>query len=205
MTKAGTAKDEIIQKDILQAALQLFQKYGLNKVTMDDVAKAVGKGRSSLYYYYKSREEIFEAVMEATIGEIIREISEAVQQGSSVEQKIHAFCWMKLKTSEERQAFYRALENGMGAEEMSKHRAAMTTFHLHLMERESAILRQVLEEAAESKAIKPITKKEMDLHIFVLLSSIRGIKREVLLKGENYKDIKSVVFTLGHMLIKSLT
>ena len=45
--------DDMMQKQILAASQKLFQQFGYPKVNMDDVAKAVGKGRSSLYYYYK--------------------------------------------------------------------------------------------------------------------------------------------------------
>jgi AcrR family transcriptional regulator len=31
---------------------------------MDDVAHAVGKGKSSIYYYFNSKEDIFKAVIE---------------------------------------------------------------------------------------------------------------------------------------------
>lgn len=204
MAKVITTKDDIIQQEIVQGALQLFQKYGLNKVTMEDVAKAIGKGRSSLYYYYKNREEIFAAVLDTFIQEIIQEITASVQKAATLELKIQAFCWSKLKTSEQRRVFYRAIESGMGAEEISKHTIAMTTFHLQLMDLEAEILRQVLLEAVTKKEIKAITKKETDLHIFILLSSIRGIKRELLFNQDKMKEIKFIILTLGQMMIKSL-
>ncbi len=31
---------------------------------MEDIAKAAGKGKSTLYYYYTSKDEIFNAVIE---------------------------------------------------------------------------------------------------------------------------------------------
>lgn len=196
-------KDEIIQQDILQAASQLFQKYGLNKVTMDDIARAVGKGRSSLYYYYKNREEIFDAVMIAFIQEISREISEAVRLASTLEEKLEGFCWVKLKTSKQRHSFFRALESGMGAEEISKHTTAMTAFHFQLMQQESVILKRAIEDAVKSGEITQKSKKEIDIHIFILLSSIRGIKREALL-NDKFTEMKKTVATLCKMMVQNL-
>ena len=51
-------KDDIIRADILRAAEALFQKWGLKKTTMEDIAKEAGKGKSTLYYYFKSKAEI---------------------------------------------------------------------------------------------------------------------------------------------------
>lgn len=47
---------------IIEAAGITFGRYGFKKTTMDDIAYAAGKGKSSLYYYFKNKEEVFEAV-----------------------------------------------------------------------------------------------------------------------------------------------
>ncbi|MCX6304248.1 MAG: TetR/AcrR family transcriptional regulator [Bacteroidetes bacterium] len=57
-------KKEEIQSKILQAAQEVFTKYGYGKTTMDDIAKAMGKGKSTIYYYFTSKEDIFKAVVE---------------------------------------------------------------------------------------------------------------------------------------------
>jgi AcrR family transcriptional regulator len=56
-------KDEEVKKSILDAASRVFQKWGLNKTTMEDIAREAGKGKSTLYYYYPSKEEIFHNVV----------------------------------------------------------------------------------------------------------------------------------------------
>src|ERR1700744_4163741 len=103
-------KEDVIQEQILQAAKQLFQVHGLAKVTMDDVAKAIGKGRSSLYYYYKSKDEIFDAVMDIEISEMIAAIARAVEKAPDVEQKLNAFCIAKLGVIREKRGFFNVLD-----------------------------------------------------------------------------------------------
>jgi len=53
-----------VGKALLSAARQIFAHYGYQKTTVDDLAKAAGKGKSTFYYYYKSKEEIFHDVIE---------------------------------------------------------------------------------------------------------------------------------------------
>ena len=48
---------------ILLAAKSLFERRGLNKTTVDDIAQSVDMKKSSLYYYFSSKEEIFRAVL----------------------------------------------------------------------------------------------------------------------------------------------
>ena len=57
-------KDEVIVREIVSSARGLFEKFGLKKTTMEDIAKEAGKGKSSLYYYFESKYEIFEAVVD---------------------------------------------------------------------------------------------------------------------------------------------
>src|ERR1700744_258335 len=109
-------KEDVIQEQILQAAKRLFQVHGLHKVTMDDVAKAVGKGRSSLYYYYKSKDEILDAVTSAEIRNMLTAITQAVNKAPNFEQKLYAFFTTKLNILREKGSFYNKLDAGMGAD-----------------------------------------------------------------------------------------
>ncbi|ULT26448.1 TetR/AcrR family transcriptional regulator [Sphingobacterium sp. E70] len=52
-------KKEQVKERIGQAAMECFERYGLEKTTLDDIAKAVGLNKTSLYYYYKNKEDIF--------------------------------------------------------------------------------------------------------------------------------------------------
>ena len=53
------------KQQIIEAAGVIFERYGFKKTTMDDIAYAAGKGKSSLYYYFKNKEQVFEAVCSA--------------------------------------------------------------------------------------------------------------------------------------------
>lgn len=50
-----------VKGDIVKAAGQVFQKYGFIRVSMQDISKASGKGRSTLYYYFKNKNEVLDA------------------------------------------------------------------------------------------------------------------------------------------------
>jgi len=47
------------KKQILNAARHLFNRQGYNKTSVDNIAQAVGMTKSSLYYYYKNKEQMF--------------------------------------------------------------------------------------------------------------------------------------------------
>jgi AcrR family transcriptional regulator len=52
-------KKEQVKERIGQAAMECFERYGLEKTTLEDIATTVGLNQTSLYYYYKNKEDIF--------------------------------------------------------------------------------------------------------------------------------------------------
>lgn len=53
------SKKEQVKEKIGRAAMKCFARYGLDKTTLEDIAKEVGLNKASLYYYYKNKEDIF--------------------------------------------------------------------------------------------------------------------------------------------------
>jgi len=71
------SKNEIKQTIII-AAKGLFSRFGLGKTTMEDIARASNKGKSTLYYYFKSKEEVFVSVIMQEIAGLKSAIEDAV-------------------------------------------------------------------------------------------------------------------------------
>jgi len=63
---------------ILKAAQQVFARYGYYKSTMDDIAQAMGMRKGSLYYYYKSKDEIFRDVILTESQQFLKELAKAI-------------------------------------------------------------------------------------------------------------------------------
>jgi len=52
------------KKIIIDAALKIFSKKGYTRARMNDIAKEAGMSYGSLYHYYKSKDAIFETIVE---------------------------------------------------------------------------------------------------------------------------------------------
>ena len=59
-----------VRERILEESEMLFFRYGVRRVTMDDVAKALGMSKKTLYQYYSDKDEL---VAEATQAHLDRE------------------------------------------------------------------------------------------------------------------------------------
>ncbi|MCD8261492.1 MAG: TetR/AcrR family transcriptional regulator [Bacteroides sp.] len=64
---------------LVDVARQLFAKMGVENTTMNDIALASKKGRRTLYTYFKSKENIYMAVVESELNilsDVMRQVAE---------------------------------------------------------------------------------------------------------------------------------
>jgi AcrR family transcriptional regulator len=80
-----------IRARILDTAQEVFTRYGYAKTTMDDIAREMGKGKSSIYYYFTSKEDIFKAVIEKELLMMKTRIFNAVSQKEDSREKLKAY------------------------------------------------------------------------------------------------------------------
>ena len=76
---------------ILEAGRKAFQKWGLSKTTMEDIAREAGKGKSTLYYYYKTKEEIFDALLRVEMGALLSRAKESVLEVNSARERLRRY------------------------------------------------------------------------------------------------------------------
>ncbi len=86
MSNSQDLKDPI-REEILLGARDLFERFGFKKTTMEDIARQIGKSKSALYYYYKTKEEIFEGVILNEIETTHNMVAEAVKKEESAANK----------------------------------------------------------------------------------------------------------------------
>jgi AcrR family transcriptional regulator len=65
---------------ILDAAADLLQRWGYRRLTMDDVAAAARIGKGTIYLHWKTREALFQAVLNREITALLDSLREAVER-----------------------------------------------------------------------------------------------------------------------------
>jgi AcrR family transcriptional regulator len=203
MSTLTNTKEDLMQQQILQAAKQLFGIYGLAKVTMDDVAKAVGKGRSSLYYYYKSKDELLDAVLNGELNQVRSAMQEAVNKADTFEAQIRSFFVTKLKVVREKHPFFYALGSGMDADSISSFQKMKVFHHENTLKWEGTLLTQILNEGIKADVLKAMEQSEMDTLIFILLSTMHGLKQEMRLEND-VRTIEPVIDQMTGLILNGL-
>ena len=69
MCQENDAKANSTKESILDTCVRLFAKFGYARVSMRDIASAVGVQAASIYYYFKSKEDILESIFQTCVDE----------------------------------------------------------------------------------------------------------------------------------------
>ncbi|MBP2643103.1 MAG: transcriptional regulator, TetR family [Firmicutes bacterium] len=86
---ARTPQDPKIRiNEILDAADYLFFTKGYHATTINDIAKRMGVAQGMLYYYFKSKEEVLESLLDRHASVLISEIQNIICLDISPSEKI---------------------------------------------------------------------------------------------------------------------
>ena len=86
---------------LVDVARQLFAKMGVENTTMNDIALASKKGRRTLYTYFKSKEEIYMAVVESELDMLSDMMKRVAEKNISPDEKMIEMIYTRLDAVKE--------------------------------------------------------------------------------------------------------
>jgi AcrR family transcriptional regulator len=102
---------EKVKEKIIAVAQETFKKFGFRKTTMDEIAYAARKGKSSLYYYFKSKEEVFKEVVELEAQTLKSQVLEAINTESDPKQQLRKYIIARMNGFKMLSNFYVAIKD----------------------------------------------------------------------------------------------
>ena len=81
---------ELTRRQLLDATRQLLAEVGYEMLTIGDVAAAVGIGRTTIYQYFRDKEDVLASLVEETLPEVIEDIIASVPEDLPVERRLTA-------------------------------------------------------------------------------------------------------------------
>ena len=71
--------EQDVKSQIVDSATIFFSRYGFHKTTMDEIAKHIHKAKGVLYYYFRSKEELFNEVLKQELDKLKTALLKIVQ------------------------------------------------------------------------------------------------------------------------------
>jgi len=164
------SKDEKVKKNILEAAKSVFQKWGLNKTTMEDIAHEVGKGKSTLYYYYRSKEEIFEELVKKEFASIIGKAQSASEEAVSSKDKLKKYIATMLSEVKKTASIFPLVKG-----DVKGNKEFLDRIKKMLNDEEEAIVLEILQQGLKSGELNFLKEDELIKAAKALVGMVTGL------------------------------
>lgn len=165
------AKDDSMVGEILSTAKKLFAQYGLKKTTMEDIANAMGKGKSTLYYYFPGKTEIFEAVVDEELKNLLRLTRQAINMATTAKDKLKAYARTRLSAMDK----FRNL-SAVLYEDIFNHIAEILKLKLKHEEIQIDLIKEIIKGGVQSGEFKEMAEKNIELFSYILVAAFRGVE-----------------------------
>jgi AcrR family transcriptional regulator len=154
------------QDEILQAACRIFARLGYSATNVEDIANEAGIAKGTVYLYFKSKEEIFAAVLARDVESLTDRTIEGMSAAETFAGRLMVFLNLRVAYLQHNQDFLRVYFAEFGS------RCSRSAFSSEVIDklfwRSVEFMRHCLEEAIASNEIPPIPVEPAAFAIFDL-------------------------------------
>ena len=167
------------REKLIEIARQLFAHKGIENTTMNDIASASDKGRRTIYTYFRSKRDIYNAVVKTESDKIIDKLSAILNNPSSPEQKLMDFIFARFEAIKESVTRNGTLKAGFFRDVRKVDRARRTQ-----IASEANILKQLLLEGVNAGVFQI---RHVEQTATMLILSLQGL--DVAYIRDNFSEL----------------
>lgn len=179
MRRADPLKLDLVRDEILRSASTLFQKFGLEKTTMEDIAETAGKGKSTLYYYFKTKEDVFYAVAWNEVSSIQTLLEKELGEAKCAADKVRLFFSVQDKALRNKAKLYPTI-----FKDTKKHLQLFQQLQRESNTLQTQIFKAILLEGIDSGEFKSVSKEECDAIAVTAVSVLHAMQLTLMLEGK---------------------
>ena len=167
---------------IVEAAEEVFARFGFKKSTIEDIASKAHMGKATLYYYFSSKEKIFGEVIRKDSELFQAKLNEAISIVESPEAKLRAYIATRMLHLKDLSKFYTTLTS-----EYLDYYFFVEKIRRDFYEYENQILTQLLQEGIDQDHF---SIDNIELTSRIISTAIKGLEYPLLLEKNNYNPIE---------------
>ena len=164
-------KDDSMVSEILLTAKKLFAQHGLKKTTMEDIANAMGKGKSTLYYYFPGKIEIFEAVVDEELKNLLRLTRQAINMATTAKDKLKAYVRTRVWAMEKFHNLSTVIY-----EDIFNHLSEILKIKIKHEEIQIDLIKEIIKGGVQSGEFKELAERNIELFSCTLVAAFRGVE-----------------------------
>jgi len=113
MSTAATGKPKVVNElrrsEILTAATEVFAAKGFDDTLMEEIARSAGLAKGTLYLYFSSKDEIYQAVVRQALDEVHTITRQHVEAASTFAERYAAFIRVRIAFWRDHDMLYRVI------------------------------------------------------------------------------------------------
>lgn len=183
------------KNSIFESAIKVFSSNGYNGATMDDIALMAGVAKGTLYYHFKSKEEIFKYIVKEGMNKIRENVQESVDKEEDVISKLKALCKVQLDLVYKNRDFFKVIMSQLWGTELRQLELR------DMVQKYIMLIETYLREAMDKGSIKKGNTSLMAYTFFGALCST--IVYEII--NEDTVNIDEIIDNLTNYLLKGMT
>jgi len=180
---------------IVESATKYFSKFGFYKTTMDEIAKHIHKAKGVLYYYFKSKEELFNEVLKQELNIVKTELNKIVNNDNDSLIILKEYMLTRLKLLNKAVNYHETLK----ADFFEKYHFVKDVRE-DFAEFERDQLTNIL---MKGKKQGYLNVKNINSTVNIIIMVINGIEIPLFLQNK-YSDYKHTIDELATMIVNSL-
>lgn len=145
-SEPGKAGIEPGREIILDAAARLFSERGFEATSINDLARAVGRSKSTIYHYFTDKNQIYIDVILWTLTALCEQVEQAVAAQSTARTRFLAYAESHALFFQEHMAAYTAATIGFGGIAQPLQREQV----VQLRDRHEGQLRRIVEDGVRT-------------------------------------------------------
>ncbi len=162
---------------------------------MDDIARACHKGKSSLYYYFNSKEEVFKAVIEYEAQILRKELYDALKQAKGPVEKIKVISLTRMRVIRELINFYEAMKN-----DYLNHLPFIEKIRHKYDLEEIETFKRILKEGMDSG---DFVVDNLELYAFAIVTALKGLEIPLFV-GPDKNNAEEIIESLMKILMHGI-
>lgn len=181
-----------VREQLVQAARLVFARYGFKKTSLDDIAREARKGKSTIYYYFKSKDEIFKAVIDAEAEIRVKAIEEQISGISDSQEKLRTYIYIRMKALKMVVNYYEAIKN-----DLLDNLYFVNTFRNDHFEAEVNQIKLMLLEGIDKNHF---TIQNPELTSKTIVTALHGFEVPLILKNLSDEELQKAVDEMLNIL-----
>lgn len=184
---------EEVRTHIVGVARRIFTRIGFRKATMEEIASTSKMGKSSIYYYFKSKEEIFRAVVEFEARMLKERLNRVISKSSSPSDRLKSYILFRLHHIRTLENFYSALN-----EESLSHMGFILEIRKNFEKEEQQLVREILEDGMQQGVFQLSSSK---IGAIAISTMMKGLELPLLLDEAHKTDREELMEDLIRVLL----